>query len=297
MFDNLAKSFAEYLKQERNFSDHTINSYLLDLKDLINFCKTCGINYPNSFTRHDARKFLSQIEEKGLSMRTIARKVSCFRSFFSFLVKKHLSNSNPWKAVSLPKISKRLPEFLYPEEVDLLLENFDVRDPISSRDKAILETLYASGMRVSELVKLNLSDVDFDEGEILVTGKGSKERIVLIGSKANLALKDYIKFGRPKLIKNSSSRALFVNKMGGRLTSRSVERIIQNRLKKCSIQKKITPHSLRHSFATHLLERGADLRIVQELLGHSSLSTTQIYTHLTKERLKSVYDNSHPRST
>lgn len=296
MIINYINSFATYLKEERHYSDHTINSYLLDLKDLSNYCKIRNIEDLNYFSRQDARTFLADMEDKGLSKKSIARKISCFRSFFSFLVKKKLVKTNFWATISLPKISKKLPEFLYQEEIELLLDNFDIRKPIELRDKAILEVLYASGMRVSELIKLNLSDIDFDEGEILVSGKGSKERIVLIGSNAIIALKDYCQYARPKLCKNAQNRAVFVNKFGTRLTTRSVERMIQARIKKCGINKKITPHSLRHSFATHLLERGADLKIVQELLGHSSLSTTQIYTHLTKERLKTIYDSAHPRA-
>jgi len=296
MIKDKISSFLDYLKNERNFSQHTYGNYALDLKQLDSFLDERKMSDISSFTRTDARAFLVKLEEGGLSRKSIARKISCYRSFYSYLIKLKLIKTNHWSGVSLPKIIKKLPNFLYPEEIDLLLGAPNLKSPSGLRDKAVLEVLYASGMRVSELVKLNISDVDKDDGEILVSGKGSKERIVLIGSPAMAALKDYIKYGRSKLVKSTSNRAIFLGRFGTRITSRSVERIIQKHIKKAGIDKKITPHSLRHSFATHMLERGADLRTVQELLGHASLSTTQIYTHITKERLKTVYDGAHPRA-
>jgi integrase/recombinase XerC len=291
------KSFRDYLKSERNFSGHTVSGYTADLNRLAAFFEEQGLSNPGDFSRHDARAFLVELEDGGLSKKSVARKISCFRSFYSYLLKRKAAVKNPWTAVSLPKLAKKLPGFLYPEEIDLLMDAPDLKSPAGLRDKAILEMLYASGMRVSELVQLNMSDVDKDDGEILVSGKGSKERIVLIGSSAIGALKDYIRSGRPRIASKAGNRAMFLNKSGGRLTSRSIERMIQKHLLRSGISKKITPHSLRHSFATHMLERGADLRTVQELLGHASLSTTQIYTHITKERLKTVYDKSHPRAS
>jgi len=296
MIKDKISSFLEYLENERNFSQHTYGSYALDLKQLDSFLDERKMPDISSFTRTDARAFLVKLEEGGLSRKSIARKISCYRSFYSYLIKSKLIKTNHWSGISLPKVIKKLPNFLYPEEIDLLLGTPNLKSPSGLRDKAVLEVLYASGMRVSELVKLNISDVDKDDGEILVSGKGSKERIVLIGSPAMTALKDYLKYGRPKLVKSTSNRAIFLGRFGTRITSRSVERIIQKHIKKAGIDKKITPHSLRHSFATHMLERGADLRTVQELLGHASLSTTQIYTHVTKERLKTVYDGAHPRA-
>lgn len=296
MIKDKISSFLDYLKNERNFSQHTYGSYALDLKQLDSFLDERKMSDISSFTRTDARAFLVKLEEEGLSRKSVARKISCYRSFYSYLIKSKLIKVNHWAGISLPKITKKLPNFLYPEEIDLLLGIPDLKSPSGLRDKAILEVLYASGMRVSELVKLNISDVDKDDGEILVSGKGSKERIVLIGGPAMDALKDYLKYGRSKLVKSTSNRAIFLGRFGTRITSRSVERIIQKHIKKAGIDKKISPHSLRHSFATHMLERGADLRTVQELLGHASLSTTQIYTHVTKERLKTVYDGAHPRA-
>ncbi|MFA5104227.1 MAG: tyrosine recombinase XerC [Candidatus Margulisiibacteriota bacterium] len=296
MLKSHIKAFCEYLRNERNYSEHTISGYLIDLNRLALFFEEKGLSGPGIFSRYDARAFLLELEQGGLSRKSIARKISCFRSFYSYLLKKKLVKNNPWTAISLPKLAKKLPGFLYPEEIELLLESQDKKSPAGLRDNAILEMLYASGMRVSELVKLNISDVDKEDGEILVSGKGSKERIVLIGSQAITSLKDYIRYGRPRLSAKAGNRAIFISRSGGRLSSRSIERMIQKYLKKCGINKKITPHSLRHSFATHMLERGADLRTVQELLGHASLSTTQIYTHITKERLKTVYEKSHPRA-
>ena len=290
-------SFIEYLNCERNMSPHTAKSYLIDLEQLLSFMQENGTGSFKSIDRTAARALLMKMEEKGLSKRSVARKISCYRSFFKYLARQKQVQSNPWEAVSTPKISKKLPSFLYSEEVEALLEQPDIREPGGIRDRAILEMLYASGMRVSELTKLNLGDVDKEDGEILVTGKGSKERVVLAGSHAISSLKEYLKYSRPKMQRGSASgRALFIGRFGERLTPRTIERMVQKYIKKASIDKKITPHSLRHSFATHLLERGADLRSVQELLGHSSLSTTQIYTHVTKEHLKSVYNKAHPRA-
>lgn len=287
-------SFIDYLKNERNFSVHTSDNYLLDLNQLDAFMRS---NKIENIDRHSARAFLMRMQENGLSKKSIARKISCYRSFYKFLVQRKKISVNPWNSVSTPKISRKLPNFLYAEEITAMLEQPDIKIPAGSRDKAILETLYGSGMRVSELTKLNLADIKKDDSEITVMGKGSKERIVLLGSYAIRAIADYIKYARPKLQRGAAqNRALFISRRGERLTPRSIERIIKKYVKAANITKKITPHSLRHSFATHLLERGADLRSVQELLGHSSLSTTQIYTHLTKERLKTIYERFHPRA-
>lgn len=294
----LIGSFISYLEQERNFSRHTAQNYRIDLAQLSSFINNVKdtADYLN-VDRNIARSFIMLLENKGISRKSIARKISCYRSFYRYLVKEKIAVNNPWKAISIPKVQKKLPSFLYGEEIELLLEQPDVRKSSGLRDKAILEMLYASGMRVSELTALNVNDVNRGDGEILVFGKGSKERVVLIGSSAISAVKEYLKLGRSKLQKNTNkNKALFIGRFGDRLTPRSVERLMQKYVKCAGINKKVTPHSLRHSFATHLLERGADLRSVQELLGHSSLSTTQIYTHITKERLKTVYNKAHPRA-
>jgi integrase/recombinase XerC len=247
--------------------------------------------------RTAAREYLLALEKKRYSRRSIARKLSSARSFFRFLAREKLADQNPFENLLTPKLPKKLPNFLYPEELQSLLDAPEQKDARGLRDRAILEVLYGTGLRVTEIKRMNMNDVDFDEGEIKVLGKGSKERIVLFGSHARTALERYLKEGRPGLVGGKKSPALFINRRGSRLTTRSVERMIVHYAKKAGLTKKVTPHTLRHSFATHLLSGGADLRMVQELLGHVSLSTTQVYTHITKERLKEVYDSAHPRSS
>jgi len=287
----LIAKFINYLKTERNYSAHTISNYQRDLRFLTSFLKGKKIN------RSAAREYLLALEKKRYSRRSIARKLSSARSFFRFLLREKLIEQNPFENLLTPKLPKKLPNFLYPEELQSLLDAPDPKNPRGLRDRSILEVIYGTGLRVTEIIRMNMNDVDFDEGEIKVLGKGSKERIVLFGSLARNALHKYIKEGRSSLVSGKKAAALFVNRRGERLTSRSVERMISFYAKKAGLNKKVTPHTLRHSFATHLLSGGADLRMVQELLGHVSLSTTQVYTHITKERLKEVYDSAHPRSS
>lgn len=291
MDSKLINKFINHLKTERNYSPHTLSNYQRDLRFLINFLKEKKID------RSAAREYLLALEKKRYSRRSIARKLSSTRSFFRFLLREKFIEQNPFENLLTPKLPKKLPNFLYPEELKSLLDAPDSKDPRGLRDRAILEVIYGTGLRVTEIIRMNMNDVDYDEGEIKVLGKGSKERIVLFGSHARTALHKYIKEGRPRLVSGKKAAALFINRRGGRLTSRSVERMITFYAKKAGLSKKVTPHTLRHSFATHLLSGGADLRMVQELLGHVSLSTTQVYTHITKERLKEVYDSAHPRAT
>ncbi len=282
--------FILYLKTERNYSKHTLSNYRRDLVFLSAFIGARAVD------RAVAREYLVALEKRKYSRRSIARKLSATRSFFRFLCREKIADKNPFENILTPKLPKKLPNFLYPEEVVSLLKAPDTSLPAGMRDKTIFEVIYGTGLRVDEMIRMNINDVSFDEGEIRVLGKGAKERIVLFGSHARSALLKYLKEARPVLLAGSRTPALFVNRRGGRLTSRSIERIIRYNSKKAGITKKVTPHTLRHSFATHLLSGGADLRIVQELLGHVSLSTTQVYTHITKERLKEVYDASHPRA-
>lgn len=286
------KFYLQSLKSERNFSPYTIQNYGIDLEDLLQFLKGRPVY---SMKRDDARKFLYQLEKNNFKRRSIARKISACRSFFNWMMREKLAASNPFALIGTPRLEKKLPNFLYRDEIDKLFAAIKGNGHFELRDSAMIELLYGSGIRVSEAIKLNLSDVDLDAGEVRVLGKGSKERITLIGSAAINALRTYIRLGRPALM-SADTKALFLGNRGGRLTQRSVERLIKKWVKKAGIDKKVTPHTLRHSFATHLLDRGADLRSVQELLGHSSLSTTQVYTHITKERMKSVYDSAHPRA-
>lgn len=290
MIPDSVDKFISYLKTERNYSKHTLSNYR---RDLVFLSALLGVRVVD---RAAAREYLIALEKNKYSRRSIARKLSAARSFFRFLCREKLADKNPFENLLTPKLPRKLPNFLYPEEIKNLLGSPDLKLPVGMRDMAIFEVIYGTGLRVTELIRISLNDVDFDEGEIRVLGKGSKERIVLFGSHARSALQKYLKDARPVLLAGSRTPALFLNRRGGRLTSRSIERIIRYHSKKAGITKKVTPHTLRHSFATHLLSGGADLRIVQELLGHVSLSTTQVYTHITKERLKEVYDASHPRA-
>lgn len=283
-------NFIDSLSSERNFSRYTIINYRIDLSRFLSFIDKRGSSL-FSIDRQSAREFLYHLEKNKFSRRSLARKISAIRSFFRWLIREGKTKTNPFKLISTPKLQKRLPNFLYKEEVEKLLQAPDVRSVPGKRDRAIFELLYGSGIRVSEATKLNLSDLDLDALEIRVFGKGRKERIVLIGKYAASAIKDYLN-ARIK----TQNRALFQNRRGGRLTERSIERMIKLYARAAGIDKPLTPHTLRHTFATHLLSYGADLRTVQELMGHSSLSTTQIYTHVTKEKLKSVYDLAHPRA-
>ncbi|MFA4967086.1 MAG: tyrosine recombinase XerC [Candidatus Margulisiibacteriota bacterium] len=289
-FEVYNKNFIDSLKSERNFSDYTLINYGIDLDQFCRFLEKQETPL-FSMSRQNAREFLYYLEGQKFSRRSLARKISAIRSFFRWLVREGKTKSNPFELLSTPKLQKKLPNFLYKEEIEKLLEAIDTGKLQGKRDRALFELLYGSGIRVSEATKLNLSDLDLEGREIRVFGKGRKERIVLIGKYAVSALKDYLA-ERGK----TQNKAIFHNLRGGRLTQRSVERSVKYYAKKAGIDKPITPHTLRHTFATHLLTYGADLRTVQELMGHSSLSTTQIYTHVTKEKLKSVYDLAHPRA-
>jgi integrase/recombinase XerC len=247
----------------------------------------------------EARAYLAYLNEKAYSKATIARKLATLRSFYKFLVKTNRCSSNPMTAIRTPKQEKKLPRFLEYEEVKRLLETPPTDSWLGSRDRGILETLYSTGIRVSELVALNMDDIDFLSEVIHIRGKGKKERITPISSSALQAIQHYMEFRNKRAQNNShfDARVLFVNKHGQRLSTRSVRRKMDKYLKIAGLDPAISPHTLRHSFATHMLNNGADLRSVQELLGHQSLSTTQVYTHLTTRKLKEVYEDSHPRES
>jgi integrase/recombinase XerC len=231
---------------------------------------------------------------QGFVKASIARKLSAIRSFYRYLLRERIMSTSPLATTSSPKLDKRLPSFLTIEEVKQLLEAPDLSTPQGQRDRALMELLYASGLRVSELVNLNLEQVNLDSREIRVWGKGSKERMVLMGKPAAQALQTYLSQGRPELIGNKRTSALFLNRYGERVTQRRVQRILEKYASLAGIDKRIHPHMLRHTFATHLLDGGADLRVVQELLGHANLSSTQIYTHVTRSQAKKVYLSAHP---
>jgi len=283
--------FINYLKIERNSSEHTIVNYSVDLRDFGNFLGDIRIESVNYLV---LRRYLAHMREKNFSKRTVARKLASLRSFFRFLYREGYLKTNPASSVATPKLDKRLPLFLDTDEVVRLIESPDEKDLMGRRDRAILETLYSSGMRVSELVGLNMDNVDFIGGVAKVSGKGKKERLTPIGDKALRVIRNYLDKRGVKKLKDK--KAIFLNKNGTRLTDRSVRRVVDKYIRRVALREDISPHTLRHCFATHLLNRGADLRSVQELLGHMNLSTTQIYTHVTTKRLKEVYEKSHPRA-
>ena len=282
--------FLRYLRVERNASEHTCQNYQRDLEL---FARFVGSRPLSRLTPLDIRQFVAQLSGSNLSRRTIARRLSCVRSFFRFLCREGTLTQNPAAAIPTPRLEKRLPGFLDESQVLRLLHAPSLKTWRGLRDRAFLETLYSTGMRVSELVGLNLEDVDEISGTLVVRGKGKKERLCPIGQTALDAIRRY-RAKRPQKLR--VPYALFVSQKGTRLTVRQVDRLLVAYVRAAELPGIISPHTLRHSFATHLLEHGADLRSVQELLGHASLSTTQIYTHVTPKRLKAVYDKAHPRA-
>lgn len=289
-------SFLRWLRVEKNASAHTLSNYQRDILQFIEFL--CDdVQVATAVDKQDLRRFLAYLQQAGYAKSSIARKLSALRSFFRFLVREGYCPHNPLERISTPKQKRQLPNFLYLDDCLSLLAAPD-DSTLGKRDRAILETLYAAGIRVGELVGMSLHDVDFRQGYVRVLGKGSKERIVPLGKPACLAIECYVKEARPLLVKadTANGNALFLNKAGGRLSDRSVRRLVDKYVEQAALRHQVSPHTLRHSYATHMLENGADLRSVQELLGHASVSTTQLYTHVTRERLKTVYKESHPRA-
>ena len=324
----IVQEFLSYLKFEKRFSEHTAKCYGADLTQFAQFLLGGSDGPPAdglgslageqvgqatavaTQTRpkvdqlllavdvNSVRAYLAFLNERQYSKATIARKLATLRSFYKFLVKRNRLSSNPVMSVRTPKQEKKLPHFLEYEEVKRLLETPPMDNWLGARDRAILETLYSTGIRVSELVGLNMDDVDFLGEVVHVRGKGKKERIAPISSSALQVIQHYMEFRNKRAqSSNFDLKVLFVNKHGRRLSTRSVRRKMDKYLKMAGLDPSISPHTLRHSFATHMLNNGADLRSVQELLGHQSLSTTQVYTHLTTKKLKEVYQSSHPRET
>jgi integrase/recombinase XerC len=326
----IVQDFLNYLKFEKRFSEHTAKCYNADLEQFSQFLTghsdngqhvddhiSVGDNHHSTATAvatqtnlkldqlllsvdvNSVRAYLALLNERQYSKATIARKLATLRSFYKFLVKRNHLSSNPVMAVRTPKQDKRLPHCLEYEQVKRLLETPPMDNWLGARDRAIMETLYSTGVRVSELVALNMDDIDFLGEVVHVRGKGKKERIVPIGTSALQVIQHYMEFRNKRAHSNLNfdSKVLFVNKHGRRLSTRSVRRKMDKYLKMAGLDTAISPHTLRHSFATHMLNNGADLRSVQELLGHQSLSTTQVYTHLTTKKLKEVYEKAHPRET
>lgn len=291
--DRFIEKFIRYLDIEKNASKHTTLNYTLDLCDFKNFLKDTPFEKVDYLA---LRKYLAHLKGKQLSNRSIGRKLSCIRRFYKFLFVEGLTKSNPTSMLSSPKQDKKLPIFLTEKEVVRLIEAPPQDTELGVRDRAILETLYSTGMRVSELVALNVGDIGAISDTVKVLGKGKKERLLPVGRPAVRAIELYLTKRKNKKQQQLENVPLFLNKNKTRLSDRGVRKVIDKYITIASLQSGISPHTLRHSFATHLLNKGADLRSVQELLGHANLSTTQIYTHLTTERLKTVYDKAHPRA-
>lgn len=294
--------FLNYLTVEKGFSENTVVAYRNDLHQLASFigeeaAKRGYIPPWAGFGRQEMLSYLLNLKERNYAPTTVARKVAASKSFFSFMVAEGNIKDNPVQNVGSPKVGKSLPKPISVSQAMLLLEQpAKSSTPEAKRDRAMLELLYASGMRVSELVSLNSSDVDTRDGFVRCFGKGHKERLIPIAPRAASAVAEYVKEARPRLVHNEAERALFVNRLGGRLTRQGFWQILKGYAKSADLGVQITPHTLRHSFATHMLSGGADLRSVQELLGHANISTTQVYTHLTTEHIRRTYEKSHPRA-
>jgi integrase/recombinase XerC len=282
--------FEKYLKAVKFFSKHTLRAYLKDVNDFYFFLKSKNINLYN-VTKHDIRLFFIEFDKKKLSRATIVRKFASLRTFCKFLITNNTIEKNLFENMYYPKKSKKIPLFLTENEINLL---FNIKKK-KIRDIAIIELLYSCGLRVGELINLNLNNIDFIYNTIIVKGKGNKERIVPIGNKCIEVIKEYINERKVKKIPYTIESPIFLNKNNLRLSERSIRRILNKYAIIAGIKKKISPHTLRHTFATHMLDRGCDLRSVQKMLGHENLSTTQIYTHVTIESLKKIYKKTHPR--
>ncbi|MDD4940702.1 MAG: tyrosine recombinase XerC [Candidatus Omnitrophica bacterium] len=285
--ERFVDKFTRYLEIEKNYSVHTILNYRLDLEEFRSFLKEQPVEKVDYLA---VRKYLAVLKERNLQPRSINRKLSALRTFFRFLTREGFIKANPVASILSPKLDKHLPQFLTEEDTVRLIESSIPGNLAGLRDRAILETFYSTGIRISELVGLNDDDVDMISGIVKVRGKGKKERIVPIGEQALSAIRRYLEK------RESQSAALFLNPRRARISDRGVRYMFRKYLRKAGLKQGVSPHTLRHSFATHMLNRGADLRTVQELLGHANLGTTQIYTHLTTERLKAVYAKAHPRA-
>lgn len=284
--------YLEYLKYQKNYSDETIHSYSIDIEEFLDYINSECINICE--VGYDAVKaWLIHLDEKKNKSTTVSRKISSLRGFYKYLINNKVMNSNPFSLVSLPKKERHLPRFFYYNELEEMFQVPKLNTALGQRDRLLLEMLYATGVRVSELVNIKVSDINGEE--IKVLGKGNKERIVEFGDYAESILELYLNEGY-KSLNVKKSEYLFLNNRGGKLTTRGVRYILDNIINKTTIDKKISPHMLRHTFATHLLNEGCDLLTVQELLGHESLTATSIYTHITNDRLKEVYFKCHPRA-
>jgi len=293
LMDELADQFINYLRVERGLADNTVQAYSRDLTRFFLFLEERKLS-PLEISRDRITEHVGMLARR-LSSKSVVRNISAIKTFFRFLVSEGMIKSSPARLLETPRLYRRLPGVLSQAEVERLLSQPDPSKPVGQRDRAMLELLYATGLRVSELVGLKNSNINLEAGYVRTLGKGSKERIVPMGEKAMEAVKEYLSDGRHKMAKGANSPCLFLNFRGRGMTRQGFWKIIKKYGRDALIKKKITPHSIRHSFASHLLEAGADLRSVQVMLGHADISTTQIYTHVTRERLKELHERCHPR--
>ena len=292
----LVDEFLYYLVVERGLAENTLASYNSDLQQFLQYLEGAGIKKPGDVTRGLMVAYLVKMQQEGRSPATISQHLAALKSFYHFLLRERLVESDPTSNLESPRQTKKLPQVLTVDEVEKLLNQPRPDTPAGLRDKAMLELLYATGLRVSELVALNIDQVHLEGEFVRCLGKGSKERVVPLGQVACFHVRTYLEHGRGKLVKKTTEPALFVNHHGRRLSRQGCWKILKGYVRAANLKKDITPHTLRHSFATHLLENGADLRSVQELLGHADIGTTQIYTHLTRKKMREVYDKAHPRA-
>jgi tyrosine recombinase XerC len=292
------RSYLEYLEVERNYSPNTLRSYDSDLRHFISYLLSNDVHSLEEVHKDLLRRYLGNLLEEGLTKKSVARKIASLRSFFRYAKRHKIVSTNPTLTLISPKLEKRLPSFLDESAIDRLFNAIDTSTPFGRRDAAILELFYSTGMRLNELIQLDVDDVDFSQGVVKVTGKGSKQRILPVGRRALQAIRAYEADRRKNVIvqkQGNNQLALFVTPKGVRFYPEAVIRMVKKYIGKVSELEKSSPHVLRHTFATHLLNRGADLRAVKELLGHESLSTTQVYTHVSTEQMKKVYRQSHPK--
>ncbi|MDF2722096.1 MAG: recombinase XerD [Paenibacillus sp.] len=294
---NYLQSFIQYLSYERKLSSNTLESYERDLTHYMEYIGKLGVQSVADTGKYHIIQYLQELKQLGRAPATISRNVVSIRAYYQYLVKSQYMMQDPSQHMETPKLEKRLPKVLTVAEAAKLLDAPETAGSSGKRDKAMLELLYATGIRVSELIALDVAHVNVQMGFIQCIGKGSKERVIPLGRVASACLSDYLDTTRPHLLRHDKSEeALFVNHLGTRLTRQGFWKIIKRYAREAGIDKEITPHTLRHSFATHLLENGADLRSVQEMLGHADISTTQVYANVTKSRMKEIYDNAHPRA-
>lgn len=293
----LLDEFIHHLASERNYSPNTIRAYTTDLGRFEDFLRKRGVNAPEHADVRDVRGFLARMRARGLGRSTVARRLAAIRSFYTFLQRRGIISTTPLVALRTPRREQKLPHFLTVDDVNRLMDAPDTTTWKGTRDRAMLETLYGAGLRVSELVGLDDDDIDLRQALLRIRGKGKKERLAPVAGCAVRALRNYLDTRDTRDFPDRENGATFINARDGhRLTTRSVRRIMQKYLNQAGLDGKLSPHSLRHSFATHMLNNGADLRTVQELLGHENLSTTQIYTHMLPDNLKGVYERAHPRA-